>query len=291
MKKKINIFAVVSVTILILYTITLVVPLLWVLFTSFKDPIEFDLNKFGFTTKLSFDNYVTVMKSLFIEIYTKDGGVRNVYLPEMFGNTLLYAVGCSVISTITNCIVAYIVARYSHFRFTKIIYAFVIFTMVLPTVGNLPSQIQMAKTLNFYDHMWGIYLMKAYFGGTYFLVFYASFKGYAKEYAEAAKLDGAGETSVMLRIMLPLAAPTIGAVVLLTFITYWNDYQAPMIFLPSSPTMAYGLYRFQSNTLTEASGITVKLAACSIVIVPIFIIFVIFKDKLTGNITIGGIKG
>ena len=66
MKKKINIFAVVSVTILILYTITLVVPLLWVLFTSFKDPIEFDLNKFGFTTKLSFDNYVTVMKSLFI---------------------------------------------------------------------------------------------------------------------------------------------------------------------------------------------------------------------------------
>lgn len=125
MKKKINIFAVVSVTILILYTITLVVPLLWVLFTSFKDPIEFDLNKFGFTTKLSFDNYVTVMKSLFIEIYTKDGGVRNVYLPEMFGNTLLYAIGCSVISTITNCIVAYIVARYSHFRFTKIIYAFV----------------------------------------------------------------------------------------------------------------------------------------------------------------------
>ena len=102
MKKKINIFAVVSVTILILYTITLVVPLLWVLFTSFKDPIEFDLNKFGFTTKLSFDNYVTVMKSLFIEIYTKDGGVRNLYLPEMFGNTLLYAIGCSVISTITN---------------------------------------------------------------------------------------------------------------------------------------------------------------------------------------------
>lgn len=102
------------------------------MFTSFKDPIEFDLNKFGFTTKLSFDNYVTVMKSLFIEIYTKDGGVRNVYLPEMFGNTLLYAIGCSVISTITNCIVAYIVARYSHFRFTKIIYAFVIFTMVAP---------------------------------------------------------------------------------------------------------------------------------------------------------------
>ena len=285
-----NIFTALSVTVLVLYAISLLVPLAWVLLASLKDPVEFRLSPFGFNKTFVFSNYIEAFKSFAIETL-EDGKKVTVYIEGMLYNSLVYAIGCSIISTMTNCVVAYIVARYSHFRFTKWIYAFVVFTMVMPIVGSLPSELQMAKTLGFYDNMWGIYLMKAYFGGSNFLIFYATFKGFAKEYAEAAKLDGAGETQIMFQIMLPLAMATIGAVFLLAFITYWNDYYAPMIFLPSRPTIAYGLYRFRTNTGTTSGGITVKLAACSILIVPILILFICVKDKIMKNVSIGGIKG
>lgn len=290
MRKQQNVFTAISVTVLVLYSITLLVPLAWVLLTSLKDPIEFRLNPFGFNKKFVFSNYTTAFESFAIETL-RAGQKSTVYIEGMLYNSLVYAIGCSLICTMTNCIVAYIVARYSHFRFTKWIYAFVVFTMVMPIVGSLPSEIQMAKSLHFYDNMWGIYLMKAYFGGSNFLIFYATFKGFAKEYVEAAKLDGAGETQIMFRIMLPLAKATIGAIFLLAFITFWNDYYAPMIFLPSRPTIAYGLYRFQNNVGTASSSVTVKLAACSILIVPILILFIFVKDKIMQNVSIGGIKG
>ena len=78
---------------------------------------------------------------------------------------------------------------------------------------------------------------------------------------------------------------------LLSFITYWNDYTTAMIFLPNMPTIAYGLQYFTSSSLNEASTLPVKIAACTMVIIPIFIVFVIFKDKLIGNMAVGGIKG
>ena len=161
----------------------------------------------------------------------------------------------------------------------------------MPIVGSLPSEIKMSKILHFYDNMWGIFLMKVYFGGSTFLIFYASFKGVAKEYAEAARIDGASEFAIMIKIMFPLVGNTITTLLLLAFIGYWNDYYTPMIFLPSSPTIAYGLYRFQGNTGTESSGITVKLAACSILIVPIIALFIALRKKILTNISIGGVKG
>lgn len=294
MKKKVqiqqNIFTAVSVTVLVIYTVTLLVPLAWVILTSLKDPVEFTINPFGFNKRFVFANYLTAFNEFTAPTF-KNGALKTVYIEGMVVNSLMYAIGCSIISTMTNCVVAYVVARYSHFRFTKWIYAFVVFTMVMPIVGSLPSEIQMAKMLHFYDNMWGIYLMKAYFGGSNFLIFYATFKGLSKEYAEAAKLDGAGNWQIMTRIMFPLAKATIGAIFLLAFISYWNDYYAPMIFIPSRPTIAYGLYRFQSNTGTASSSVTVKLAACSILIVPILILFVFVKDKIMQNVSIGGIKG
>ena len=64
-----------------------------------------------------------------------------------------------------------------------------------------------------------------------------------------------------------------------------------MIFLPNMPTIAYGLQYFTSSSLTEASSLPVKIAACTMVVVPILIVFVLFKDKLVGNMAVGGIKG
>lgn len=285
-RKSNKVFAIISVTVLGLYTISLLFPLLWALLSSFKDRLDFRFNMFGWPEQFMWSNYSVAFRELFVEV-----GSKKIYTWQMLGNTIIYAVGSTVINTLVNCVTAYIVCKYNRFRVTKIIYTFVIVSMILPIVGSLPSEIQMARSLGFYDNIFGVFVMKAYFGGTNFLIFYATFKGISWEYAESAIIDGAGHFQVLTRVMMPLARTTIAALALLAFIGYWNDYYTPMIYLPSMPTIAYGLYRFQFSNITDAGSVTVQLAACMIVTIPIFIIYMCFKKYLSGNLSMGGLKG
>ena len=133
--------------------------------------------------------------------------------------------------------------------------------------------------------------MKGHFLGANFLIYYASFKSLPNDYKEAAEIDGASQLQILLNVVVPLIKTTIGAIALLSFIGYWNDYTTAMIYLPSRPTIAYGLYYFTHSTINEASYVTVGIAACMLVTIPIFIVFLIFRNKLIGNMAVGGIKG
>ncbi len=75
---------------------------------------------------------------------------------------------------------------------------------------------------------------------------------------------------------------------LLSFISFWNDYYTPMVFLPENPTMSYGLFLFQTD---NKASVPVQLSACLLACLPILAVFVAFKDKIMSNVTMGGIKG
>ena len=105
-------------------------------------------------------------------------------------------------------------------------------------------------------------------------------------------MDGAGEYTVFLRIMLPMVKTVFWTIALIYFITYWNDYQTPLLYMPSYPTLSYGVYSLTVNT-SASLGLnykTVQMAASMTLIVPILIAFIIFKDKIMGNLTMGGEK-
>jgi ABC-type glycerol-3-phosphate transport system permease component len=133
--------------------------------------------------------------------------------------------------------------------------------------------------------------MKMNFLGMYYLVFFAMFKSVPKEFDEAAKIDGAGDFTIMLKIVLPTIVPTLLTVTLLTFIGFWNDYQIPLIYLPHYPTISQGLQRMINTNLNDLSTVPMRMTASMIVLIPIFTIFVIFQKSLMGNVTIGGVKG
>ena len=122
------------------------------------------------------------------------------------------------------------------------------------------------------------------------MVLFAAFSAIPKTYSEAATIDGAGTFTIMLKIIMPLVANTIATVFLMYFIQYWNDYQTPLLYLPSYPTIAYGLYQFVWTTFDAVSTENVKLAACLVVAIPIIVLFSVFNKKLVGNLSMGGIK-
>ena len=196
-----NAFTITLLVFLILYTISLFTPLIWGLLRSFQKQSEFRLNIIGLPKKWVW-NYSYVFKMFFVRVPSATG-VKKIGMGMMFLYAFLYSLGCAFTSTLIPCITAYLCARYK-FRFSKVVYTTVIVTMVLHIVGSLPSEIRMAKALGLFDKFYGLWLMKANFLGLYFLVFHGIFKTLPMAYTEAAKIDGAGNLAVLLRIILPL---------------------------------------------------------------------------------------
>ena len=95
----------------------------------------------------------------------------------------------------------------------------------------------------------------------------------------------------MARIMLPLVRNTFFTVFLIKFVELWNDYQVPLLYLPSRPTLSFGLYFVSNYTGNTISTVPLRMAGCIIILLPILALFIAFKEKLMGNITMGGVKG
>lgn len=291
-RRKVSAFTVIICALLILYCLSLIIPAGWGLMTSLKDKWAFRADKFGFPKELKFSNYVTVIRKFYVEIETTgEYTSRKVFVLEMLYNSLVYSVGLSLVGTFITAIMAYATARFKY-RSSKMIYTLVIVTMILPIVGSLPSELAVARSLGLFDSVIGMLVMKSYFFGLYFLVLYSTFEGIPRDYSEAAQIDGANNLTVMFRIMFPFIRNVFFTIFILKFIGYWNDYQTPLLFMPSRPTLAYGLYHFANEFHdNEIKGEPMQLAACFLMAVPIFILFLALQKRLMGNLSMGGLKG
>ena len=288
-KRKISIFTIAIFVILTVYFLSLLIPFVWGIYTSLNDKTEYYMYytlHLKFPTTLTFDNFSLVLG----EYQMKTASGKYFTFAGMLGNSVLYSVGCAFFYTATPCIVAYCAARFK-FRFSKIIYAFVIITMSLPIVGAMPSEIRMLQAIGLYNKFFGMFVLRMNFLSIYFLIFYAQFQTIPMTYSEAAKVDGASNLRIMFKIILPQAIPTIITVFLLSFITFWNDYQIPRYYLPDSPTVAYGLFRYTTNLPDDLKTIPIQLAAFIGLTVPIVIVFALLNKFLKLNVATGGIKG
>lgn len=285
-KKKIPLFAIITLIVLIVYMISLAFPLVWAFYTSFKDVVDIVINPILPVFPLRFEAYVRAFNSFYCSI---NGGLETAYIEHMLFNSIVYSLGCALIQTSVTCVTAYTTSRFN-FKFDKFIYGTVIITMILPIVGSLPSELRVAKAFGLLDTMHGMFIMKAHFLGMYYLVFHAMFRGIPKDYDEAAYIDGADNFVIFFRIILPLASGTFTTIALINFINYWNDYTTPLVYMPSYPTIAYGLFLFVESPTPERNALPVKLAACMLVFIPNFAMFIIFRNKLLGNISMGGLK-
>ena len=280
---------------LMLFAATLFLPFGWALITSVKSYEEYSIfeNIVGFPQSLSltsiFENFKTAWQQGYAYA-TVNGEMRYFTIVQQFLHSLLYAGGCTITATLVPCVTAYVTARYKY-RFSKVVYNIVIFAMILPVVGALPSEIALTKALGTFNTFWGVWLQKANFLGTYFLIFFAQFKMIPAEYTEAARIDGASEFYIMTKVVMPLAKSSIATVALMNFVTFWNDYQVPMVFLPSRPVLALGMFQFSFRVGQVVSSVPMKIAYMIVVTIPILLLFLVSHKRLMGNISVGGLKG
>lgn len=103
-------------------------------------------------------------------------------------------------------------------------------------------------------------------------------------------MDGCGHFGIFFRVMFPQAKPIFGALFLTHWLTSWNTYESPLLYLPNLPTLPVGIYQFNTEMIYRAR-LDILFAACVLVSIPALILFIAFNKVITTNISLGGIKG
>lgn len=281
----------IAFAVMLLYAICLIGLLYWVVISSVKHRFDFRENVFGFPSEkwgIRLENYKNAFKYFRVPIEGHGRG-RDVYLWEMLFNSFAYALGCAISATFCRFFVAYACAKYK-FIGSKLLYNLVIVLMIVPLVGSQAAEIKVAMQLGLYDSIVAQYFMKYSFLGMYFLVFYGIINGISKDYWDAASLDGAGHAAMLFKIYIPMCSTTIFGICVMQFIGFWNEWGTALYYLPNHPVVAYGLYKIQFSTYTEITT-PIQFAACFLSAIPSVVLFILFRDKFMGNITMGGLKG
>ena len=301
-KRQVSPLAITLGVVLGLYVISMILPLLWMVLTTLKSITEYEFMDMGtdrlgnmlwWPREITFKNFKTAYDyfRVFVDIeYQGEAYTLEFNIFQQFQNSLLFSIGSAAALTITSLMMGYAAARF-RYKFSEFIYVFVLVAIALPIVGSMPSEIATAQALGIFDTFLGIWIMRSTFLNTYFLIYYAQFKMIPMDYTEAAKIDGASPLSVMLKIIVPLAAGTTTAVFVLNFIALWNDFQIPMVYLPSHPVAAYGMYQFQNTAIVEIAHTPTRLAGICLMTFPIVVFYAIFNKRLNVNLSVGGIKG
>lgn len=287
-----NVFIWANFALLLVYCISLLLPLIWMLYSSLKDEISFSIDILGLPKRLMFENYTNVIKYIKVSRMTETG-MREYGLASMALYSVIRSVASPFLTVACQACVAYVLSKYK-FVGSRFIYNLGIVIMILPIVGSTASTMFMYKKLGVYDNLFlKIITGPSNIFGLHFLILYGTFKGLPWSYAESAFIDGAGHFKVLFSIMLPLALPTCSVLFVLDFLNVWNDYQTSLLWLPSYPNLAYGLWYFQLYGTTGGSGATMPmvLAGFAIIMTPTVILYLSAQKLIVSKFTVGGLKG
>ena len=267
---------------------SLLLPFLWMLMTSVKGRIDFADSFMGFPNVWHWENYTQIFKLLRIQTI-KDGAFYEYGVFDMMFNSLTMAFVNPFFNLLSVVLCSYVVAKYD-FKIRKLLFNVNIFVMTIPIVGSLANTLTVYKQLGIYNNLWAYMIFPGGPFGFNFLLLYGVFKAIPNSYSEAVFIDGGGHLTVFLKIILPTVLPTLTALYVLGFIGNWNDYSASLIYLPSVPTLAYGLYVFQYDAAKYGASLPQILAGFTICSIPSVILYCVFQPVITKSLAIGGLK-
>lgn len=264
---------------LLILSIWVLLPMIYVFFNSFKSVKEFNDSTLALPKVWAWKNYANAFSLTY----------RNTDILGMFANSLIFTLTFSVANVFSSCMSAYILSKYS-FRGRKIIYSVAIVVQILPLFGTAGAGYLLASNLGIVDNIWLMWITACGGFDYTFLIVYSYFKNVSWDYAEAAFIDGAGNFYVFLRIMLPMVSPAVFTMWLSAVISLWGDYMTPMIYLQSHPTLSAGLYNLKTLSAFTEGGTTMYFAALIISVIPVLILYVFTQNKIFSINLEGGIK-
>ena len=205
-----------------------------------------------------------------------------------FINSMLALVGCIVTCSFTTILAAY---AFSRLRFPgrELIFSLLLSLMMVPYEMIIITNYRTIVSWNLHDTIWALILpfMSSIF---YTYILKGFFDSVPESLYQAAKVDGCSDWKYLWRVMVPMAKSSLATIILLNAIATWNSFLWPMIATNSKNvrTLPFGLYAF----MTEGGQRNERMmAASTIVVIPMIIIFLFARKYIISGMSRGGIKG
>lgn len=272
--------------ILILFCLLFILPLLMVFSGSFENQSQLVEN-----LEPVFNNSNLENKAMWyvIPMYPTLKSYVEILLdsPEffiMFWNSCKLVFSILLGQLIVNTPAAWGFARYD-FKGKNILFAMYIILMLMPFQVTMVSNYIVLNYLNLLDTRSGI-VLPAIFSTLSVFIMYRFFKGIPEAVTEAAKMDGANELQIFLKIGIPMGAPGIASAMVLGFLEYWNMLEQPLAFLEDKALWPLSLY-MPAITPEVTGG---YLVSSVIILVPPLLIFLTGQKYLEKGIQASGLK-
>jgi len=267
---------VIGYAVMILAAAALLLPFFWMIMSSLKTPNDV----FSAPVKWLPETWVW---SNYVDIWTQSG------MLTWIRNTLVLAVVVTFLQVLTGSFAAY---GFSRMRFPgrDVLFLVYIGTIAVPWQSYMIPQFILLSNLKVSNTLWAIILIQA-FGAFGVFLMKQYYDTIPEDLSEAARLDGLSEYGIWARIMLPLSVPAIASLTMLTFVSTWNDYLGPLIYLrnPDLWTIQLGLQSFVS-TLYDANY-ALLFAGLTMSVVPIAVVFLLGQKYFVEGIATSGMKG
>ena len=262
---------------LFLFAAISLLPFLWVVSTSLRTPVEsFTEPPKWIPVDLAFENYSQVFEQI------------------PFWNQLLnsFVITLSVVAgqVITAALAGYAFARLK-FPGRTVVFWIVLATMMIPGMATIiPLFILVSRGLHINDTLWSLIIPSIPTAfGTFLLRQY--FMGIPDDYEEAGLVEGANQWQIFYKIYLPLAAPGMAILSILTFNGKWNDYFTPLIFMNTQSRFPITLGIVDLQGYMGTGSISVVLAGIVLSTIPVIIIYLFGQRYLIEGLMVGGLKG
>ena len=219
-----------------------------------------------------------------------------------YGNTIIIAAATTVLSIVLNSLVAYVL-MVPEFTLKKPLSVIILITMFF-SGGTVPTYLTI-QNLGLLNSWWALILPSAVSAYNIFL-YRAFFKGISPEIREAAKIDGAGELTILFRIYAPLSKALYATFGLFTVVGVWNDYYKALLYLkdadkqPIQMILRKIVFTFSTTSMGEAqqmisqgklNQLSVQYACIIVAIAPIIIIYPFVQKYFAQGMQMGAVKG
>jgi ABC-type glycerol-3-phosphate transport system permease component len=252
--------------------IGVMLPFLWLVFGSFKTYQDLIANPW-FPHRWIIKNYVTVFSQ---------GGIGRAFV-----NSAIVAVAQVFFTCTTSVLLGYVFAKY-RFLGKDVLFVILLSTLMVPLGAVVVPLYLLLAGLNLTNNIVGLIVISMWnMFGVYLLR--QNIRGVSDEYIDAARMEGAGELRIVLRVIVPLARAPIAALAILTFLSSWDNYLFPSIVLTSasSKTLPLALQGLQGLFWARYE---LFCAGAMLAIVPVMVIYTIFQRQFIRGLSFGGLK-
>ncbi len=204
-----------------------------------------------------------------------------------FWNSSFVTVVATLITLMVNAMAAFALSKY-RFRGRDFIVALVLSTLLIPPTVVLVPLFLTVSSLGLFNSLWGV-IIPAVATPTGVFLLRQYMLTIPDELLEAARMDAASEWKIFWRIIMPLTAPALAVLAILSVIWRWNDFMWPLIVLTKSEvfTLQLGLSAFKGET---SDNMNYLLAMTVLTLLPVTLVFVVLQKHITAGIANAGLK-